>query len=75
MEEIEPKDLTGDPVYDFLKTKTLPGYTVVGATITEPQSMDPKAPKKIIEITLKRETIEKRAFNYNRVKRDMEEEA
>lgn len=59
------KDLTGDPAYDFLKTKTLDGYSIDGGQIIERKSVGPKEPRFILEVLVKGPEGVSRTYTYN----------
>lgn len=65
MTESEFKDLTGDPVYDFLKSKVLPGHTLAGGIISDKKIAGPKEPRKTIEILIKTKSGKTRSYTYN----------
>ncbi len=73
VETIQFSDLSGDPCYDFLKTQVLPGFKILGGRIHEKQIVQPKEPRKLIEIELFNEKTMRSVvipYNYKKIERD-----
>jgi hypothetical protein len=70
---MEFKDLTGDKVFDYLKTKVIAPSKLVGARIIENKVVGPKEPRSIIQVLI--DTKGKRgrfSYNYNKLKKMIE---
>jgi hypothetical protein len=69
------KDLSGDPVYDHCvaRSKTAPGWEIVGGQIIELTIAGPKQPRKFLRLLLQNAKGKQQAFdfNYNKIKREM----
>lgn len=66
---MEFKDLTGDPVYDYLGTQTLKGHKQLDGYIEEKKNVGPKDARIIIHTRVldeKTKKIRKYSFNYKR---------
>lgn len=74
MLEVNAKDLTGDVVYDHLKTLILKDHVLVGGIIEEKRIVAPTEARKIMHIFVKKEgakTSAHYAYNYNKIKRSL----
>lgn len=70
----EPKDLSGDPVYEHLKKFILKGFSLVGGRIVDLKTAGPKQARKLIEIHVmneKTKQINRFSYNYKRIERDL----
>lgn len=67
----EPKDLSGDIVYDHLKSKVLPGNTLIGGIITHKKIVKFDEPRSIIEVHVhdKDKKLSKYTYNYLKLKK------
>lgn len=60
------KDLTGDPVYDYLKTQSLPGFSVIGGELISKKVVSPREPWTTIEILVENDrTKNAQTYIYN----------
>ncbi len=68
-------DLTGDPVYDHLKTQVFEGYEVVGGKVINKTVFGPKEPRKLISILVKNKEgkLGRYSYSYKKVERMIRE--
>lgn len=65
-----PQDLTGDPVYDVLKSWVTKGFEITGGIIVENKACGPHTPRKTITMFAKETATGKTyqtTYNYNRI--------
>jgi hypothetical protein len=75
MTDNENNDLTGDPVFEYLKTWVLPGHKVIGGRIEERTKVGPKQARKVISILIqvgnKKRDVVQHTYNYAKLLREI----
>jgi hypothetical protein len=71
--KINYEDMSGDRVYDYLKSITLEDIELVGAIISEPKVVTHFQPRKVITVKIKTKEGEElfQSFNYKKIERDI----
>lgn len=72
----EIQDLTGDPVFDYLKTWVLSDHKLLGGRIVERNGVGPKVARKIISILIQtpKNGVKQQVFNYKKIERELQNE-
>lgn len=71
------RDMTGDRVYDYLKTKVLDGHELMAAKIVRPKITGPKDAKVVLltrVLDLKTKEITNYDHNYKKIERYLDKE-
>lgn len=77
MSEARLEDLSGDPVYDFLKTKKFEGFELAGGRLITANFGSFRAASVVIEIGYRAEgtkAIHKISYNYKKILRGIKKE-
>lgn len=69
------KDMTGDPVYDYVKSEVLEGGELLGGFVYEPMKMAVDEPRKQLCVAVydgEEKGVIEYKLNYNKLKRELE---